>query len=139
MNARRLFLASTLVSPWLFMAVVAEAETEFERYKREQAQGVKKLSTEWQVYQKNYRAAYRQYVTQLSKVWDKPEVSTQKEWVEYSENMQVKRVVDFEKNQVRISFTGVEAESISQEKLNSELQSVRSEEHTSELQSRPHL
>jgi len=127
MNARRLFLASTLVSPWLFKAVVAEAETEFERYKREQAQGVKKLSTEWQVYQKNYRAAYRQYVTQLSKVWDKPEVSTQKEWVEYSENMQVKRVVDFEKNQVRISFTGVEAESISQEKLNSELQSVLDE------------
>lgn len=128
MQARRLFLYSALFSPWLLKASMAQAETEFERYKREQQQGVKGLTTEWQVYQKNYLAAYKQYQQQLSKVWNKPELSSQKEWVEYSNNMQVRRVVDFEKNEVRISFTGTEAQNLNDKKVSKELKNTLQEE-----------
>src|SRR5690554_7944531 len=67
MHARRLFLYSTVFAPWLLKAAVAQAETEFERYKREQQQGVQALTSEWQVYQKNYMAAYQHYLQQLGK------------------------------------------------------------------------
>lgn len=127
MHARRLFLYSALFSPWLLKASLAQAETEFERYKREQQQGVQGLTSEWQVYQKNYMAAYQHYQQQLSKVWNNPEMSSQKEWVEYSKNMRVKRVVDFEKNEVRISFTGKDAQNLNESKVTKELQSVLQE------------
>lgn len=124
MHSRRLFLYSTLFAPWLLQASVAQAETEFERYKREQQQAAQGLTKEWQVYQKNYKAAYQRYQQQLSKVWNKPELSSQKEWVEYSKNMQIRRVVDFEKNEVRISFTGTEAQNLKDGKVTQELQTV---------------
>lgn len=128
MQTRRLFLYSTLFAPWLLKASMAQAETEFERYKREQQQGVQKISSQWQVYQKNYMAAYQQYKQKLGKVWNNPELSSQKEWVEYSNNMQVRRVVDFEKNEVRISFTGAEAQNLSNKKVSKELKNTLNEE-----------
>ncbi len=127
MHTRRFFLFSAVFSPWLVKASVAQAESEFERYKREQQQGVQALTSEWQVYQKNYLAAYQHYQEQLGKVWNKPELSSQKEWVEYSKNMQVRRVVDFEKNEVRISFTGQEAQNLNDGKVSKELQNVLQE------------
>ena len=87
MHARRLFLYSALFSPWLLKASITQAETEFERYKREQQQGVQGLTNEWQVYQKNYLAAYQQYKQKLGKVWNNPELSSQKEWVEYTKQI----------------------------------------------------
>lgn len=139
MHARRLFLYSTVFAPWLLKAAVAQAETEFERYKREQQQGVQALTSEWQVYQKNYMAAYQHYLQQLGKVWNTPELSSQKEWVEYSKNMQVKRVVDFEKNEVRISFTGKEAQNLNDSKVTKELQTLLQEDLGQAYQADPIL
>lgn len=139
MHTRRLFLYSAIFSPWLLKASIAQAETEFERYKREQQQGVQSLTSEWQVYQKNYKAAYQQYVQQLSKVWNKAEVSSQKEWVEYSNNMQIRRVVDFEKNEVRLSFTGKESQNLNDAKVAQELQAVLQENLDQAYQADPIL
>lgn len=139
MHTRRLFLYSTVFAPWLLKASMAQAETEFERYKREQKQGVKALTSEWEIYQKNYMAAYKRYRQELSKVWRNPELSSQKEWVEYSHNMQVKRVVDFEKNEVRISFAGEEAQSVDANKVKEELQATLQEDLGEAYESDPIL
>lgn len=119
---RRQFLGYGLTFTVAATTPLSWAETDFERYMREQEAGVQQIKQEWEDYKENYLAAYNQYRNEISRVWSDVETSDQKTWVEYSDNYKVRRVVDFEKNEVRLSFTQEEAKKLNDQKLQQELQ-----------------
>ena len=57
---------------------------------------------EFEVYTRTLREEYARYQRSIKEVWDQPEVSTPKAWVEYSKDRKTKRVVDYDKNEIRI-------------------------------------
>ncbi|WP_430460559.1 transglycosylase SLT domain-containing protein [Thalassolituus sp. LLYu03] len=126
MNGRRRFLSLLLTLPLWPSRLLAGAEDEFERYKRQQSEGFQSLQAEWGRYQATYLAAWNDYRNRLGKVWSKPELSAKKVWVEYSDNLKVRRTLDFEHNEVRISFTADEAARITDERIRAEFERIMS-------------
>ena len=125
MNRRQLLklLPSSLAVTTL-MPLSSRAETEFERYKRQQQAGVDRIKGEWKRYRKNYLLAYRDYKRKLGAVWAKPELSNKTEWVEYGDDLKTKRVVDFKSNEVRISFANTEDAKISEQQILQEFRKI---------------
>jgi len=72
-----------------------QQQQEFTQYQKE-------LMREFEVYQRTLREEYARYQRSIKEVWDQPEVSTPKAWVEYSNDRKTKRVVDYDKNEIRI-------------------------------------
>lgn len=102
----------------------SRAETEFERYKRQQEAGVSRIKSDWKRYRSNYLSAFGDYKRKLEKVWAKPELSGKTRWVEYGKDLKTQRVVDFGKNEVRISFANTEAARLSDERIREEFEKV---------------
>ena len=71
-------------------------QSEFEQWKAQQAK-------EYDDYKRAYFEALNNYKKSILDHWDDAEVTDKKNWVEYSQDLQTKRVVDFEKNEIRIS------------------------------------
>lgn len=117
MLTRRTFLHLALGS---LLAPTALAETEFERFKREQRQGVNAMNDAWQNYQSNYQQAFTLYKERLSLVWAKPELSNQTQWVEYERGLETRRTLDFKQNEVRIAFTGTDLASVTEQRIRAE-------------------
>ena len=72
-------------------------QTEFEQWKEQQ-------QNEYNEYKRAYLEALNSYKSDILKHWDQVEITDKKNWVEYSDDMKTKRVVDFEKNEIRISI-----------------------------------
>lgn len=117
--------AALLVPSGLLLpAYATRAETEFERYKRQQQAGVDNLKRDWQRYRSNYRQAYRSYQRKVSTIWASPELSGKTQWVEYGNDLKTKRVVDFERNEVRLSFTNIDGARLSEQRIRAEFEKV---------------
>jgi membrane-bound lytic murein transglycosylase C len=81
-----------------FGAAAKEKEqSEFEEWKVQQAK-------EYEDYKRAYFEALHAYIESIGEHWDQAEVTDKKIWVEYSDDLQTKRVVDFESNEIRISL-----------------------------------
>ncbi|MCG6869227.1 MAG: transglycosylase SLT domain-containing protein [Gammaproteobacteria bacterium] len=84
----------------------ADERKEFESWRNQQQQEFtqyqKELMREFEVYTRTLREEYARYQRSIKEVWDQPEVSTPKAWVEYSKDRKTKRVVDYDKNEIRI-------------------------------------
>lgn len=80
--------------------------SEFEAWKQQQtAEYVdykKELMQEFENYQRMLEEELANYQRSIRTVWDTVEVSTPKAWVEYSPDRNTKRVVDYDKNEIRI-------------------------------------
>ena len=74
---------------------VAEEKQGFAQYKRE-------LQSDFAQYQRIAREESARYKAAIGKHWTTPEVSDRRKWVEYSPDFKVKRVVDFERSELRI-------------------------------------
>ena len=111
-------------------ASYAQTESDFERFKREQESLMnsmkqndslllKQLEKEYQDYVKAEQEAYEKFVKEMSAVWGGSNVveSTNKEWVEYSDNGNSRSVVDFEKGEATIEIIVTEEEAQSEEKV----------------------
>jgi len=77
-------------------------EAEFEAYKQKREQ-------EYLAYRKQWLEAYEDYRAEILEHWPEAEVTDRTRWVEYSDDMKTKRVVDFEQNQMRISLQDTKA------------------------------
>jgi membrane-bound lytic murein transglycosylase C len=97
-------LASLLAIPSL--SVSAAKADDFEDYKSDMNRGLFQIEDEFSQYKKKYQAAYQSYQDEITQFWQSAELSNQKTWVDYSPAMDVKRVVDFDKNEIRISIQG---------------------------------
>lgn len=128
MKRRQLFtlLPAALLLPTglLLPTNTARAETEFERYKRQQQAGVDNLKRDWQRYRSRYLEAYRSYQRRISRVWASPELSGKTQWVEYNQDLSSKRVVDFERNEVRLSFTNLDGARLTEQRIRAEFEKV---------------
>jgi len=84
----------------------ADERKEFESWRNQQQQEFtqyqQELMREFEVYKRTLREEYARYQRSIQEVWDQPEVSTPKTWVEYSKDRKTKRVVDYDKNEIRI-------------------------------------
>lgn len=120
------------------MAMSALAESEFERWKRAQQQQAgspsnqqqafdshrERQDQQFQQYHQSMMKAYKQYTEQLSRVWSEPEMSDRNQWVEYSDDLDVRRTVDFANNEVRVSFTGEAAKQVTPEVIAKQVEQI---------------
>ncbi|WP_339669199.1 transglycosylase SLT domain-containing protein [Dasania marina] len=72
------------------------AVSEFEQWQSQQQQ-------QYANYKQAYFKALHDYKQNILTQWQNAEISDKKNWVEYSEDLQTKRVVDFANNEIRIS------------------------------------
>jgi membrane-bound lytic murein transglycosylase C len=119
-DLRRKLLTKTLrfgcmlaVSPLLARPVLAKDD--FEEYKFEINTSLFKIEDEFGQYKKAYAEAYQVYQGEITQFWSDVELSNSTSWVDYSPTMDVKRVVDFAKNEIRISIQGDKLQGFSPE------------------------
>lgn len=84
----------------------ALANNDFDDYKSSMSAGLFSVEDEFAQYKKAYAKAYRDYQEEISQFWSEVELSDSKTWVDYNSAMDVKRVFDFSKNEIRISVQG---------------------------------
>ena len=126
---KKLFLLSSLLM-FCLSATYAQVESDFERFKREQEAMMNsmkqndslllnRLEKEYQDYVKAEQEAYGKFVEKMSAVWGGDNVveSSNKEWVEYSDNGNSRSVVDFEKGEATIEIIVTAEEAASEEKI----------------------
>ena len=125
---KKLFV--TILLSLCFVAVNAQVESEFEKFKREQQEQMKammqsdsalykELEKEYPDYVKAEKEAYEKFVKEISAMWGGDNVveSTNKEWVEYSDDGQSRSVVDFEQGEAKIEIIITPEEESSEVKL----------------------
>ena len=115
-------LTTLPLSALALLAPASHAETEFERYQRQQQEGLNRLQSEWQQYRRRYLSAYRDYKQRLNTVWSKPELSSQTRWVDYNDDLSARRVIDFANNEVRLSFANTDQMAISEARIRAEFE-----------------
>jgi len=62
----------------------------------------KNLEKEFQEYKKTLDEEFKQYKKELSKYWDEPKLTTKKTFVEYSKDKKVRKIVNYDKEQIKI-------------------------------------
>ncbi len=106
---RKLLISSLRLSALLAIPSLAASPLradEFEDYKADLNSGLFQIEDEFTQYKKKYQAAYQDHQSEIAQFWSDVEVSGRKSWVSYSPAMDVKRVVDFANNEIRISIQG---------------------------------
>ncbi len=111
MNRRQLIAKLALLpmaAPLVFHSKSVIASS-FEDYVKAQQAGVEQIKDEFDSYKEDYLNAFNDYKAQLAQEWDNPEISNQESWVEYSDDLQKKTVVDYAANEIRISYKTTDA------------------------------
>lgn len=84
-----------------------QEQKEFDQYQAKQDEEYrafeKQLMEEFEAFKRINQEETAKYQAKVGKVWDKPEISSQKVWVEYANNDTQKKRVDFEKQTISIS------------------------------------
>lgn len=124
---KKLFLISALMC---FNMLNAQTESDYERFKREQEEILKamqqsnsldlsNLEKEYQDYVKAEKEAYDKFLKEMSALWGGDNVveTTNKDWVEYSDDGKSRSKVDFEKGEVTIEIIVTPDESKSEEAI----------------------
>lgn len=115
MNTRFEFRSVVLLFALLVLSTSTNANVhndgEFESYKarqqsfeQEYAAWRKKQNDDYRAYRKAYHDALKQFKDEILKHWNSAEVTDKKSWVEYSSDMKTRKVVDYERNEIRISI-----------------------------------
>lgn len=96
-----------LIFPALLLASSALAQS-FEDYMKEQQSAFgsyqEQINKEFQEYQKIIQEEFANYKSQIKKSWGDEVLSTPTQWVEYSQNMKNRTLVDFEKNTIVVEI-----------------------------------
>ena len=112
----------------------AQVETEFDKYQREQKEkmeqmkksqdeGMAKMQKEYEDYVKAEKEAYAKFVKEREEKWGKGNVkeSTQKDWVEYSDDGTSRSTVDFEKGEATIEIIQEKGKPVDNKELEKKL------------------
>lgn len=118
-----------------FSTLSAQVESEYERYLRERQEEMKalqednkdlmkELEKEYEDYLKAEKEAYDKFVREMSNIWGKNNVteSSDKEWVEYTDNGNSRSTVDFEKGEATIEVIVTQEESESDDKVKTKIE-----------------
>lgn len=106
MNRRQLIskLALLPIGAPLAASPLSSLASSFDDFVKAQQAGMDQISNDYQAYKDRYLGAFESYKTELEKEWETPEITNQEAWVEYSANLQIKTVVDFSFNEIRITY-----------------------------------
>ena len=122
MSKRRIFAGVIILLSLNFIGAQEtqkSPEDDFESFRKKQLQNFKKyteqsneeyrkyveeLKKEFEEYIKAYKAEYDSFLNEISKIWSDPELAEPQKWVEYSENFEIKKVIDYEKGEMRIEL-----------------------------------
>ena len=85
-----------------FSSFMQESNEGFSTQKTTDTQALKAMEAEFDAYKKVVDEEFNAFKEKLSKIWDEPAISTQKQWVEYSKDLKERRTVDFEKGTITI-------------------------------------
>lgn len=127
MDGRRTFIRTLLAGSGALLLAPSALASEFSEYLEAQRQGVLVMQRDWRDYRKNYLRAWKAYQARLAQVWSVPQLSSQKVWVEHSSNLTTRRELDFERNEVRLSFTGDDAAALTEQRIRAEFERVMGE------------
>lgn len=116
-------------------SVYAQVEPDFERFKRERQQEMnanskkdslfyEELNKEYQRYIKAEKEAYDKFVKEMSALWGSDNVaeSTDKDWVEYSDDGKSRSIVDFEEGEATIEIIVTPEEIASEEVIEDKIE-----------------
>lgn len=114
---RRHFLFSLLVAP------LAGHAQSFEEFQRQQRRGVseqreafedyeERVRAAFDAYREAHRQAFEDYKSRVARHWDEPRLPSQTEWVEYREDLGVRRAVDYANGRLSIEITHDAGESV---------------------------
>lgn len=104
---RRDFLLAGALAP------LAARAQDFEEFQRSRRQGVagqreafdayrERLRKAFALYKREHAAAVKAFRRRIGEVWEKPELTDDRKWVEYGDDRDVQRVVDFGANEIRL-------------------------------------
>ncbi|MDR2085381.1 MAG: murein transglycosylase domain-containing protein [Bacteroidales bacterium] len=94
-------------------------QREIERMSNEREQFIIDSEKEFEEYLKAEQEAYDEFIKSISKIWGNENVivSTNKDWVEYTDDKKGRSVVDFEKGEARVEIVLTEEEAKDIEKI----------------------
>lgn len=132
---KKLFLITLIFS---CIACYAQVETdEFEKYvkeqneqmgkmKQDQEEGITKLGKEYEAYVKAEKEAYQKFLREREEMWGKGNVkeSTQKDWVEYSNNGKTRSTVDFESGKATIEIVVDKGQKVDQKEIENQIKNL---------------
>lgn len=78
----------------------------FEASKQEFTGYKKDINKSFEMYKNILDEEFSAYKSEISKKWDDTEVSTNTKWVEYLNNYKIRKIVDFDKQEIRIDVIG---------------------------------
>lgn len=113
----------------------AQVESEYDKFVKEQQDAMRSmqaedskllqnLEKEYEDYVKAEQEAYQKFVKEMSALWGKNNVveSTNKDWVEYTDDGKSRSVVDFEEGKVTVEVIVTPEEEKSEEKIDRKLE-----------------
>ena len=77
---------------------------DFETQYGTSSQSKEELDKEFESWKEQYFAELKRYKEDILNIWDEAEVTDKTLWVEYSSDMKTKKVIDYEKNEIRVSI-----------------------------------
>lgn len=112
---RRRFLTTAVGALAAVTVGTARASSEFEAYRKARQAEFRSFTGEFEDYKRGLRVAFDQYVEsyeaavkarrrELAAFWPDAEISSPTRWVEYSSSNAIQRIVDFEANEITLSF-----------------------------------
>lgn len=110
-------------------AEMQKMEVEFEAVEFEQ-------KTEFKTFAESIENEYNAYAKELGVHWEKPKLSTKKDWVSYSQDKQSRSEVDFEKNLITVEVIA-DSEEKAQEQMKKRLAYVVSKNTKEVVQTDP--
>ena len=111
---RRYFLSKAIPKAALLslsLPSMSSFADSFDDFLKAQQAGVEQIKNDYQAYKTRYLGAFEDYKANIEQEWQHVEISNQEAWVEYSDDLQKKTVVDFAFNEIRISYKVTESKS----------------------------
>lgn len=99
-NKKILLKTLFLVFPILLNA---NSFTEYQKeFNKKNNQFILKHQNDYKNYKRVFEESLNEYKKKINKFWPEIEVSTKKKWVQYNKSYQTKKVLDYEKNYIKI-------------------------------------
>jgi membrane-bound lytic murein transglycosylase C len=104
---RKVLIFFLVIFTWITFAYAQNENQEFQKFLKRRQQEFfaykKKLEEEFKEYKKIYLEEFEKYKKQIMKVWGEAVVTDRKKWVEYSQDLKIRKMVDFSRGEIEIS------------------------------------
>ncbi len=122
-----------------FKDFLKEQQTEFSRTQGDFDSYREDTEQSYRAYRKVVLEEYAKFREQISQYWESAEIGDRKKWVEYSKDLQTRKIVDFEKKVIEIDIIVPEKRKNLDEKINAILTDLLLEDKRTAIKRDPLL